>query len=144
MGGRNLRRATFNFVLVVGNEMNPNGGMLAVPGSDASDSDLTFHVAQRPRDTIYPTAIYTLGVRRAGRLLAYTRSTSLLDSTVAGITFVHTWVFGTSRPRRSRALLNYRRRRRLYGGHRLRIIRTENRLPAATAAWRCRSSETAG
>jgi PE-PPE domain/PE family len=48
-----------NFVLV-GNEMNPNGGMLArFPGLSISTLGLTFY-GGTPADTIYPTSIYTL------------------------------------------------------------------------------------
>ncbi len=47
-----------NFVLV-GNEMNPNGGMLArFPGLTLPTLGLSFYVAT-PSDTLYPTAIYT-------------------------------------------------------------------------------------
>lgn len=48
-----------NFVLV-GNEMNPNGGLLArFPGLSIPSLGLTFYGAT-PSDTIYPTNIYTL------------------------------------------------------------------------------------
>ena len=48
-----------NFVLV-GNEMNPNGGMLArFPGLSIPTLGLTFY-GGTPADTIYPTNIYTL------------------------------------------------------------------------------------
>ncbi|MDP7704521.1 PE-PPE domain-containing protein [Mycobacterium sp. TY815] len=47
-----------NFVLV-GNEMNPNGGMLArFPGLTLPTLGLSFYGAT-PSDTLYPTAIYT-------------------------------------------------------------------------------------
>ena len=47
-----------NFVLV-GNEMNPNGGMLArFPGLTLPTMGLTFY-GGTPSDTLYPTAIYT-------------------------------------------------------------------------------------
>ena len=47
-----------NFVLV-GNEMNPNGGMLArFPGLTLPALGLSFYGAT-PSDTLYPTAIYT-------------------------------------------------------------------------------------
>ncbi len=57
MGGAVLAS---DLTVLVGNEMNPNGGMLArVPGSDASDSDPMFCIT--PSNTIYPgRVIYTL------------------------------------------------------------------------------------
>lgn len=59
MGGAAPSASDLNFVLV-GNEMNPNGGMLArFPDLTLPTLDLTFYGAT-PSDTIYPTAIYTL------------------------------------------------------------------------------------
>ncbi len=58
MGSAAPSATQLNFVLV-GNEMNPNGGMLArFPNLIIPSLGLTFYGAT-PSDTIYPTAIYT-------------------------------------------------------------------------------------
>ncbi|WP_230865295.1 PE family protein [Mycobacterium canetti] len=78
-----------NFVLV-GNEMNPNGGMLArFPDLTLPSLGLTFYGAT-PSDTIYPTAIYTLEYDGFADFPRYPLNIISDLNAVAGITFVHT------------------------------------------------------
>lgn len=89
MGGAAPSASDLNFVLV-GNEMNPNGGMLArFPDLTLPTLDLTFYGAT-PSDTIYPTAIYTLEYDGFADFSRYPLNFISDLNAVAGITFVHT------------------------------------------------------
>ncbi|WP_211697383.1 PE family protein [Mycobacterium spongiae] len=78
-----------NFVLV-GNEMNPNGGMLArFPGLTLPSLGLTFYGAT-PSDTIYPTAIYTREYDGFASFPQYPLNIISNLNAIAGIVFVHT------------------------------------------------------
>ncbi len=77
-----------NFVLV-GNEMNPNGGMLArFPDLSLPSLGLTFYGAT-PSDTIYPTAIYTLEYDGFADFPRYPLNFIADLNAVMGIPFVH-------------------------------------------------------
>jgi hypothetical protein len=78
-----------NFVLV-GNEMNPNGGLLArFPGLSIPSLGLTFY-GGTPADTIYPTNIYTLEYDGFADFPQYPLNFVSDLNAVAGIVFVHT------------------------------------------------------
>ena len=78
-----------NFVLV-GNEMNPNGGLLArFPGLSIASLGLTFY-GGTPADTIYPTNIYTLEYDGFADFPQYPLNFVSDLNAVAGILFVHT------------------------------------------------------
>ncbi|MCV7198205.1 PE family protein [Mycobacterium angelicum] len=81
--------AQLNFVLV-GNEMNPNGGMLArFPGLNISALGLTF-LGATPSDTIYPTAIYTQEYDGFADFPRYPLNVISDLNALMGIPFVHT------------------------------------------------------
>lgn len=78
-----------NFVLV-GNEMNPNGGMLArFPGLNIASLGLTF-LGATPSDTIYPTAIYTQEYDGFADFPRYPLNVISDLNALMGIPFVHT------------------------------------------------------
>jgi hypothetical protein len=78
-----------NFVLV-GNEMNPNGGLLArFPGLSIPSLGLTFY-GGTPADTIYPTNIYTLEYDGFADFPQYPLNFVSDLNAVAGIIYVHT------------------------------------------------------
>ena len=78
-----------NFVFV-GDEMNPNGGLLArFPGLSISTLGLTFYGAT-PADTIYPTNIYTLEYDGFADFPQYPLNFVSDLNAVSGILFVHT------------------------------------------------------
>jgi PE-PPE domain/PE family len=78
-----------NFVLV-GNEMNPNGGLLArFPGLSIASLGLTFY-GGTPADTIYPTNIYTLEYDGFADFPQYPLNFVSDLNAVTGILFVHT------------------------------------------------------
>jgi hypothetical protein len=78
-----------NFVLV-GNEMNPNGGLLArFPGLSIPSLGLTFY-GGTPADTIYPTSIYTLEYDGFADFPQYPLNFLADLNAVTGILFVHT------------------------------------------------------
>jgi hypothetical protein len=78
-----------NFVLV-GNEMNPNGGLLArFPGLSIPSLGLTFY-GGTPADTIYPTNIYTLEYDGFADFPQYPLNFVADLNAVTGILFVHT------------------------------------------------------
>lgn len=138
MGGAAPSASDLNFVLV-GNEMNPNGGMLArFPDLTLPTLDLTFYGAT-PSDTIYPTAIYTLEYDGFADFSRYPLNFISDLNAVAGITFVHTkyldltpaQVEGATKLRRRRAI----RRSPTTTSSAPRIGRCCNRCG------RCRSSE---
>ncbi|MGO9154860.1 PE family protein [Mycobacterium sp.] len=78
-----------NFVLV-GNEMNPNGGLLArFPGLSIASLGLTFY-GGTPADTIYPTNIYTLEYDGFADFPQYPLNLLADLDAVTGIVSVHT------------------------------------------------------
>ncbi len=78
-----------NFVLV-GNEMNPNGGLLArFPGLSISSLGLTFYGAT-PSNTIYPTNIYTLEYDGFADFPQYPLNLLSDLNAITGIVSVHT------------------------------------------------------
>ncbi len=78
-----------NFVLV-GNEMNPNGGLLArFPNLSIASLGLTFY-GGTPADTIYPTNIYTLEYDGFADFPQYPLNFVSDLNAVTGILFVHT------------------------------------------------------
>ena len=78
-----------NFVLV-GNEMNPNGGLLSrFPNLSIPALGLTFYGAT-PADTSYPTNIYTLEYDGFADFPRYPLNFVSDLNAVAGILFVHT------------------------------------------------------
>ena len=78
-----------NFVLV-GNEMNPNGGLLArFPNLSIASLGLTFY-GGTPADTIYPTSIYTLEYDGFADFPQYPLNFLSDLNAVTGIFFVHT------------------------------------------------------
>ena len=78
-----------NFVLV-GNEMNPNGGLLArFPDLSIASLGLTFY-GGTPADTIYPTDIYTLEYDGFADFPQYPLNFLSDLNAVTGILFVHT------------------------------------------------------
>ena len=82
-----------HFVLV-GNEMNPNGGMLArFPGLSISSLGLTFY-GGTPADTIYPTDIYTLEYDGFADFPQYPLNVLSDLNAVMGILTVHTTYVG--------------------------------------------------
>ena len=82
-----------NFILV-GNEMNPNGGLLArFPGLSIPSLGLTFY-GGTPADTIYPTNIYTLEYDGFADFPQYPLNFVSDLNAVAGILFVHTTYVG--------------------------------------------------
>ena len=84
-----------NFILV-GNEMNPNGGLLArFPGLSIPSLGLTFY-GGTPADTIYPTNIYTLEYDGFADFPQYPLNFVSDLNAVAGILFVHTTYVGPS------------------------------------------------
>jgi PE-PPE domain/PE family len=86
-----------NFVLV-GNEMNPNGGLLArFPDLTIPSLGLTFYGAT-PSNTIYPTAIYTLEYDGFADFPRYPINFVSDLNAVAGIAFVHTHYLDLSVP----------------------------------------------
>ncbi|WP_158019191.1 PE family protein [Mycobacterium basiliense] len=77
-----------NFVLL-GNEMNPNGGMLArFPDLSIPSLGLTFY-GGTPSDTIYPTAIYTLEYDGFADFPRYPLNFISDLNAVMGIVYVH-------------------------------------------------------
>ncbi|SON59506.1 PE family protein PE3 [Mycobacterium simulans] len=79
---------SLNFVLT-GNEMNPNGGMLArFPNLSISSLGLTFYGATPP-DTPYDTAIYTLEYDGFADFPRYPLNIISDLNAVAGIVYVH-------------------------------------------------------
>ncbi|SOJ52765.1 PE family protein PE3 [Mycobacterium simulans] len=79
---------SLNFVLT-GNEMNPNGGMLArFPNLSFSSLGLTFYGATPP-DTPYDTAIYTLEYDGFADFPRYPLNIISDLNAVAGIVYVH-------------------------------------------------------
>lgn len=138
MGGAAPSASDLNFVLV-GNEMNPNGGMLArFPDLTLPTLDLTFYGAT-PSDTIYPTAIYTLEYDGFADFSRYPLNFISDLNAVAGITFVHTKYLDLT-PAQVEGLLNYRRRRAIR-----RSPTTTSSAPrigrCCNRCGRCRSSE---
>jgi len=82
-----------HFVLV-GNEMNPNGGMLArFPGLSIASLGLTFY-GGTPADTIYPTDIYTLEYDGFADFPQYPLNVLSDLNAVIGILTVHTTYVG--------------------------------------------------
>jgi hypothetical protein len=78
-----------SFVLV-GNEMNPNGGLLArFPNLSIASLGLTFY-GGTPADTIYPTSIYTLEYDGFADFPQYPLNVVSDLNAVMGILFVHT------------------------------------------------------
>ncbi|OBK14156.1 PE-PPE domain-containing protein [Mycobacterium asiaticum] len=81
-----------NFVLT-GNEMNPNGGMLArFPGLSMPSLGLDFY-GSTPANTPYPTAIYTLEYDGFADFPRYPLNLLADLNAVAGIVFVHPTYF---------------------------------------------------
>jgi hypothetical protein len=89
MGSAAPSATQLNFVLV-GNEMNPNGGLLArFPGLSISSLGLTFY-GGTPADTIYPTSIYTLEYDGFADFPQYPLNILADLNAVTGIVSVHT------------------------------------------------------
>ncbi|QUR68728.1 PE family protein [Mycobacterium spongiae] len=81
-----------NFVLT-GNEMNPNGGMLArFPNLSIPSLGLTFY-GGTPSDTIYPTAIYSLEYDGFASFPQYPLNFISSLNAVMGIIYVHPTYF---------------------------------------------------
>jgi hypothetical protein len=88
MGAGAPTAAQLNFVLT-GNEMNPNGGLLArFPGLSMPSLGLEFY-GSTPSDTIYPTANYTLEYDGFADFPRYPLNLLADLNAVAGIVFVH-------------------------------------------------------